>query len=273
MFVENENSGSGRSFSRAFTLIELLVVIAIIAILAAMLLPALASAKEKAQSAKCVNNGRQWGLAFRLYTDDNHDFVPEEGNSVNAINDPGTPGPSGTANNRDTAWYNVVPVMLSQATLVQLYMNSQPPLPASGSLFSCPLAALPNAAFFGAAGPTMAHAYFMYGENNRLCVNFQQVASGISQTKLPQVPKPSQTVFLGEVDGNTVSAAQSGVTGQHVVGRHAKNKATMISFCDGHSSLVNTNEAVRPIGETSAAIEWADGGNHPVIWYPSSTTP
>ena len=140
MFVENENSESGRSFSKAFTLIELLVVIAIIAILAAMLLPALASAKEKAQTSKCVNNCRQWGLAFRLYTDDNHDLIPEEGNAINGINDPGTPGPGGAANNRDTAWYNVVPVMLSQATLIQLYVNKQPPLPGSGSLFSCPLA-------------------------------------------------------------------------------------------------------------------------------------
>jgi len=62
--------------SRSFTLIELLVVIAIIAILAAMLLPALSKAREKARSIKCVNNHKQVALVLRLYADDNHEFVP-----------------------------------------------------------------------------------------------------------------------------------------------------------------------------------------------------
>ena len=88
-----------RSKRTAFTLIELLVVIAIIAILAAMLLPALAKAKNKAHQIYCLNNGKQMMIAIYMYTGDNRELYPpnpDDGNEQDGHNwCPGQAGRTG----------------------------------------------------------------------------------------------------------------------------------------------------------------------------------
>ena len=80
--VQSVTFGPRASF-RAFTLIELLVVIAIIAILAALLLPALSLAKQKAYGITCLNNNKQLNLAVQLYATDNNDRLPPNGDDDN----------------------------------------------------------------------------------------------------------------------------------------------------------------------------------------------
>ena len=76
-----------RFHSRAFTLIELLIVIAIIAILAALLLPALTGAKERARRASCQSSLRQLSLALHMYGDDNDQTLPTGASNKGALDD------------------------------------------------------------------------------------------------------------------------------------------------------------------------------------------
>ncbi len=279
-----------RTGATAFTLIELLVVIAIIAILAALLLPALASAKAQAQATKCLSNEKQWGIAFHMYSDDNKDRIPEEGNVGGGINYQGT---ATTADNYDYAWYNSVPPTLGQPTLVTLYAQGRPPLPGTASIFSCP--SCPDPIFTAPISyhnpPNFAQAFFMYGENARLCVNAGTVAAGAPQTRLSGIVKPSFTVFMAENDPNSVNGSQvstasinpsdSCVTGYYATARHARKAVGNLAMCDGSARAAHTNQWQRSQGMANHGYGWAGPGssaeewttNVIIYWYPSPTTP
>jgi prepilin-type N-terminal cleavage/methylation domain-containing protein len=276
---------------KAFTLIELLVVIAIIAILAAVLLPVLSNAKQRADQVYCLNNLRQWALAFHMYGEDNQDYVPEEGNIGQPIN---WIGGGNSTPNLTLAWYNIIPPEVGSPSLIQLYggFGHPPaqPLPSSHSLFSCPSCALPSAAAgYRTPVPQVTTAFFMYGENNRLCVNWSTRydssgnPTGVQQTKMMNIKIPSQTVFMAEVDPNSTNSgvpvppAQSVATAYYVAPRHMKNKIENLAMTDGSAISARTNLFWETQGMANGAPsnnggpEWAAGRQ--IHWYPSPTTP
>ncbi len=257
---------ASRRLLRAFTLIELLVVIAIIAILAALLLPALAKAKAKAQKISCLNNVKQWGLAFKMYSDDNSDQVPEEGNPGVSISDPW---------NVD-AWYNVVAQYIKQPSMVELYSATptRAPLPSARSLYSCAATAPPNKAYGYSDPLTKAKAFFMYGENSRLCINKPSPTATRMNTKFSSMPKPSDTIMVAETEPNSDSVTTymslGQVTGRYAVGKHDNNTGCF-AMCDGSARSAKTNDFLRTKEEANdPKIEWQT--EHRMYWWPSRDT-
>ena len=115
---------------RAFTLIELLVVIAIIGILAAMLLPALSKAKQKAQGALCLGGGRQMMTAMLLYVDENNDFFPPNPDDGNII--PGYNWCAGQAGIGGPQEFNPDVLLDASRSLLIQYLSG------STAIFRCP---------------------------------------------------------------------------------------------------------------------------------------
>jgi prepilin-type N-terminal cleavage/methylation domain-containing protein/prepilin-type processing-associated H-X9-DG protein len=282
-FIQVENGE--RTFRAGFTLIELLVVIAIIAVLAAMILPSLSLAKHRAQTVKCASNMKQWGMGFRMYADDNREFVPDEGDSSETIDSHGSPTQT---DNYDFGWYNTVPPLISVPPLINLYgLNgcaTNPPLPASSTIFACPTAPAPMQGLLWYKNPpSLPKAYFMYAENARICVNFKARANGIPQTRMFNILKPSDTIFLPEINPNygdfEFFLSQSAITADQSMARHNNGKVGNFAMCDGSTRSARPVEFWEPYEVANGTgsnpidtgqLEWSTSRS--MYWYASPTT-
>jgi len=186
-------------FRGAFTLIELLVVIAIIAILAALLMPALARAKDKARAAQCAGNLRQWGLAYRMYADDFEDYLPRRGQGVQVL----------AEIDRPTDWFNALPPYFGQPSYLDLADSGRRPNPGDQSVFVCPDAVAPDTTY------SWATNFLAYGMNMNLCPWILP-----APTKYTEVVQPMMVVALADAPGLYASTYPS-TQRYSVIARHA----------------------------------------------------
>jgi len=169
--------------ARGFTLIELLVTMAILAILAALLLPALARARDKASAIQCTTNLRQWGLALRMYADDHDDFLPRRGQGVQTL----------ALITRLDDWFNALPPYFNLPPYLQLVTQGRKPAAGDHSVFVCPDATDPGGTYF-----------LGYGQNMNLSPwNLPHA------TKFSAVVQPDSVVAFGESPGPYASTYPS----------------------------------------------------------------
>ena len=267
-----------------FTLIELLVVIAIIAILAAMLLPALARAKTKAQQAVCLSNAKQWGLADSMYVDDNKQTFPFPRFQVTSTVD--QDNPSWLAINGyhnlgqgDDVWFNALPSYVANKPMYQwaydpsLFHNAR-------SIFNCPTATaqgIDSADATAASGDMISGArpLFGYGMNSKALAN-ENLNAFVSQAKTSMVAHPSAFVLFSDGRNRSTETPYYGTAANQVTlatphnyttrfsSRH--NKGGIITFSDNHAAYFKYSYVVADGIKNPGIPAGKDPGNPDINW-------